>query len=94
MMFFLISMIVPNLAVQNGEVGLAILFDVLSLLIIISHLWEGTTIFEYSSFRDTVLLNLQDGLGIEAWMIYASLGLILLAGLAIITIQVYWRHNK
>jgi len=94
MMFFLISMIVPNLAVQNGEVGFAILFDILSLLIIISHLWEGTTIFEYSSFNDTILLNLQDGLGVEAWMIYASLGLILLFGLAIIIIQVYWRHNK
>ena len=94
MLFFLISMIVPNLAIDNGEVGLAVLFDILGILIFISYLLEGVTSIEYSSFRETTILNLQDGLGLEAWMIYSMLGLILLVGFAIIFIQVYWRHNK
>ena len=94
MLFFLISMIVPTLAIENGEVGFPILFDVLSLLIMISYLWEGTTSIQFSNYRDVFILDLQNGLGVEAWMIYATLGLILLVGLAIITIQVYWRHNN
>ncbi|MCK4848658.1 MAG: hypothetical protein KAT16_06525, partial [Candidatus Heimdallarchaeota archaeon] len=93
MFFFLISMIVPSLAIENGEVGFPILFDVLSLLIMISYLWEGITSIQFSNYN-VFILDLQNGLGVEAWMIYATLGLILLIGLAIITIQVYWRHNK
>jgi ABC-type transport system involved in multi-copper enzyme maturation permease subunit len=94
MIFFLISMIIPSLAIENGEVGFPILFDILSLLIMISYLWEGITSIQFSNYRDVFILDLQNGLGVEAWMIYATLGSILLVGLAIITIQVYWRHNK
>jgi len=94
MMFFLISMIIPSLAIENGEVGFPILFDILSLLIMISYLWEGVTNIQFSNFRDTFILDLQNGLGVEAWMVYAMLGFVIFVGLAITTIQVYWRHNK
>ena len=94
MMFFLISMIVPSLAIENGEIGFPILIDILSLLIMISYLWEGVTSIQFSSYQDAFILDLQNGLGVEAWMIYAMLGFVIFVGLAITTIQVYWRHNK
>lgn len=93
MLFFIVGMIMPNLAIHNNEIQPIILFDVLVLLGIISFLLEGVTEVRYDSFLSDVTINLNDGRGLEVFTIYGALGLILLLGLIIIAYQVYRRHQ-
>ena len=95
MLFFIISMIAPYLAIQEGEMGFAILFDVLSLLSIISYLLDGVTYIPLTTSDGVAsFLNLNDGTGVETIMVYGMLGFILLLGLSILIYQVYRRHSS
>jgi ABC-type transport system involved in multi-copper enzyme maturation permease subunit len=94
MLFFIISMIAPYLAMQEGEIGFAILFDVLSLLSIISYLIDGITFIPLNTSEGSSFINLNDGSGVETFMVYGMLGFILLLGFLIIIYQVYRRHSS
>jgi ABC-type transport system involved in multi-copper enzyme maturation permease subunit len=96
MLLFLANMIVPTLAFQTGkEVGLPLLADVLTLLLICSYIIDGNTIITLSDFdgRDHIL-NLTNGVGIEGWMVLGSLGLVISLGVLLVVYQVYRRHSS
>ncbi|MHA2347060.1 MAG: hypothetical protein ACXACP_10100, partial [Candidatus Hodarchaeales archaeon] len=76
------------------EVGFAILFDVLALLSIISYLLDGITYMPLSTSDWVSFIDLNNGTGIEAYMVWGMLGFIILLGLFIIIFQVYRRHSS
>ncbi|MHA2294147.1 MAG: hypothetical protein ACXACK_18460, partial [Candidatus Hodarchaeales archaeon] len=94
MFLFVINIIVPSLAFTGDEVGMVILFDVLTTLLLTSYLLTGTTTVEYQSLRGSFMLNLTDGVGVESWMVLGALGLVILLGFLIVVVQVFWRHSK
>ncbi len=94
MLLFLANMIIPSLAfAQGGEVGLQLLGDVLTLLLIGSYIIDGESIIRLDLLGREHTLNLANGIGIETWMIFGSLGLIISLGIAIVVFQVYRRHS-
>jgi ABC-type transport system involved in multi-copper enzyme maturation permease subunit len=94
MLLFLANMIVPSLAfTEGGEVGLQLLTDVLTLLLISSYIIDGESIIRLDLLGRDHTLNLANGVGIEGWMVLGSLGLFILLGVAIVVIQVYRRHS-
>ncbi len=94
MLLFLANMIIPALAfTEGGEIGLQLLGDVLTLLLIFSYILDGETIIRLNLLGQDHILRLADGVGIESWMILGSLGVIILFGILIVIIQVYRRHS-
>ncbi|PWI46970.1 hypothetical protein CEE45_14105 [Candidatus Heimdallarchaeota archaeon B3_Heim] len=94
MLLFLANMIVPSLAfAQGGEVGLQLLTDVLTLLLVSSYLLDGESIIRLDLLGREHTLNLANGIGIEGWMIIGSLGLFIFLGISIVILQVYRRHS-
>ncbi|MHA1996102.1 MAG: ABC transporter permease [Candidatus Hodarchaeales archaeon] len=92
MILFLASMIIPAIAFAGrGDVGLQLLGDVLTLLLICSYILAGETKLDF--FGGEFTLNLADGIGIESWMVIGSLGAIILLGILIVIFQVYRRHS-
>ena len=92
----ILNMIVPSIASENGEINLFILLDILSLLVMVSYILVGTeeiSIYDTETFQ-LVTLNLNDGKGVESWMILGSLGFYIILGLLIVIFQVYRRHTR
>jgi hypothetical protein len=95
MLLFIANMIVPSLAfAQGGEVGLQLLADVLTLLLVSSYIIDGESIIQLDLLGRTHSLNLADGVGIESWMILGSIGLVIILGISIVIIQVFRRHSE
>ncbi|MHA2254932.1 MAG: ABC transporter permease [Candidatus Heimdallarchaeaceae archaeon] len=96
MLLFLANMIVPTLAFNTGqEIGLPLLTDVLTLLLICSYIIDGDTIISLTDFEGIEhTLNLTNGVGIEGWMILGSLGLVIMFGVLIVVFQVNRRHSS
>lgn len=91
MFLFIANMIVTSLAFTGDGIGLEILFDVLTVLLLSSYILTGTTTVRLQGFY---VLNLNDGIGLESWMVLGALGFYILLGFLIVVVQVYWRHSK
>ncbi len=90
MYFFTTNMVIPSLAfTREGEVGLVILFDILSVLLIASYLVVGKTELQYVFGHEFHEFDLSSGHGIESWMILGALGVYVLIGLVIVAIKIY-----
>ena len=95
MYFFTTNMIIPSLAfTTEGEVGLVILFDILTVLLIASYLVVGKTELLYVFGHEFHELDLSSGHGIESWIILGALGVYILIGLVIVAIKIYWTNRK
>ncbi len=95
MILFLASMIVPALAFKdNLVIGLELLSDVLTLLLISSYIIMGEVEFQLVSMDGIPYpVHLADGVGIEGWMVLGGIGAIVLVGILVVIIQVYRRHS-
>jgi ABC-type transport system involved in multi-copper enzyme maturation permease subunit len=92
---FITNLIVPPLAfTTEGEINLAILLDILTVLLISSYIVEGSTKLQYVFKREFYELNLASGEGIENWIILGALGIYVLLGFLIVTLMVYRRYTK
>jgi hypothetical protein len=87
---FTTNMVIPSLAfASEGEINLAILFDILSLLLISSYIVEGVTELRYIAKREFCSLNLASGSGIDSWIIMGALAFYVVLGFLIVSAQVY-----
>lgn len=91
MLLFMTNIIISSLAFSGeGEVGLQLLLDVLSVLLLTSYILNGTTTVNYGNYT----INLTDGVGLESWMVLGALGAYVLIGFLVVIIQVFWRHSE
>ncbi|MHA1945239.1 MAG: hypothetical protein ACW97W_03965 [Candidatus Hodarchaeales archaeon] len=95
MFIFITNMVIPTLAfASEGEINLAILFDILSLLLISSYILEGVTDLRYIAGKEFYSLNLVSGSGIDSWIIMGALAFYVGVGLLVVSAQVYWKRAK
>ncbi|UCG02802.1 MAG: hypothetical protein JSW11_02195 [Candidatus Heimdallarchaeota archaeon] len=95
MLLFISNIIIPPLAfVSKGEVGLVILLDILTVLLISSYIIVGTTDLHYISGREFYDLNLASGQGLESWIVLGALGIYFMIGFLVVILTVYWKHRK
>ncbi|MHA1973735.1 MAG: hypothetical protein ACTSW1_12115 [Candidatus Hodarchaeales archaeon] len=94
-LFFILNMISPSLAYsESGEAGFPILFDVMTVLLIISFILEGTNSLKLYLLGSEHSINLVDGVGIENWTIIGALLVYIVIALSIVVYQVYRRHSN